>query len=190
PPWMNDALAYFALIDGGDEWKQLVKEWVGFERALGFPHGQEAQNRLPTELRPAEVRIWMKNHRSYEKIAPIRSAQFAVEWKDWWRHLQPSLRLPQEGMWPLPRVTPVDPDEWDALCRGGNNGFFLIVLTLAWWISACHVEEQPLDDVLQAVEDVLWVCLTLRAGRTAHNGKRRANDVGKSEKPPSKRVRV
>ncbi|KAJ8486943.1 hypothetical protein ONZ51_g4502 [Trametes cubensis] len=127
PEWINNTLAYFSLIDGGDEWKQLVTSRVAFEKALGFPHGQEAQNRLPTERQPEEVRMWMKQHRSYEKIPKIRSAQFAVEWREWWCHLQPPSRLPQEETWPLPRVLPLDADEWDALCRGGNNGFFLVV---------------------------------------------------------------
>ena len=91
-----------------------------------------------------------------------------------------------EDVWLLPHIEPRQPEEWDAVCRGGNNGLFLVVLSLAWWICACHGEEQPLDDVLVAVEDMSWVCCTSRPHKALHGVKRSAADTDKISKPLSK----
>ncbi|EIW58984.1 uncharacterized protein TRAVEDRAFT_94514, partial [Trametes versicolor FP-101664 SS1] len=129
PEWVTDATRYFALIKGGERWKRLMDNWLEFENLLL----QDTSNRLAKEFRPDEVRLWMKNHRLYEKLPKIKSPkQFSVSWKRWWVSLQPSLRTNDEA-WPLPRSEPVNPSDWDIVARGGCNGLFLVVLTLAWW---------------------------------------------------------
>ncbi|KAI9068771.1 hypothetical protein FKP32DRAFT_1529614, partial [Trametes sanguinea] len=134
PDWIREALQYFALIDGGDGWRKLVREWLVLERKLGFPTSQDSSNRLPNEHRPEEVKLWMKNHRSYEKLPRIKSpSQFATAWKQWWVSLQPASRVADGSVWPLPLTEPADTDEWRVVARGGCNGFFLLLLTLAWW---------------------------------------------------------
>lgn len=40
PEWMTDALQYFQLIEGGEGWKQLLVEWLEFEKVSGYPNGQ------------------------------------------------------------------------------------------------------------------------------------------------------
>ncbi len=43
PEWMMDALQYFKLIEGGEGWKQLLVEWLEFEKVSGYPNGQVRQ---------------------------------------------------------------------------------------------------------------------------------------------------
>lgn len=40
PGWMDDALRYFRLVEGGERWTQLVTEWQALEAYLGYPDGQ------------------------------------------------------------------------------------------------------------------------------------------------------
>ena len=113
---------------------------------------------MPTEYRPEEVRVWMKKHRSFEKLPThIKSSQFAVAWKQWWMYLQPPCRMLADGSWPPPQNVPEDPSEWDRVARGGNNGFFLVILTLAWWLYAVAQEGSDMEDLEHAVKDVSWV---------------------------------
>jgi hypothetical protein len=61
--------------------------------------------------------------------------------------------LSSEGT--LSRQVPEDGEDWDSICRGGPNGFFIIVLALAWWVSAVNGKvERELHDILV---DVTWV---------------------------------
>ena len=41
--------------------------------------------------------------------------------------------------------------------RGGPNGLFLVVLSLAWWLWAASKNDEPLEDVLESISDVAWV---------------------------------
>lgn len=132
----------------------------------------------------------MKNHRDYEKLPKIRSAaQFAVGWKSWWISLQPPSRLAHGETWPIARVEPSNAEEWDTVHRGGCNGFFLLILTLAWWLSAVQREEGSLEDVLSAVEDVSWVCRTMCA-KTTRSAKRPIPDLENGSAPTGKKPRL
>ncbi|OJT07901.1 hypothetical protein TRAPUB_1204, partial [Trametes pubescens] len=165
PGWIGDALKYFVLIDGGVRWTQLVGEWQRFEASLGHPDGQNRQNRLPTKARPEEIKIWTKNARDYEKLPKVKSVQqYATTWKQWWAELQPESRTSESDTWPMPRVEPIDPLDWDLLQRGGCNGFFLVVISLAWWVSAALLSGEGLEEAMHAVEDVSWVCRTITTG--------------------------
>ncbi|EIW58928.1 uncharacterized protein TRAVEDRAFT_123156, partial [Trametes versicolor FP-101664 SS1] len=190
PEWMSDAMQYFTLVEGGEGWKRLIGLWLEFEKANYL---QDSSNRLPTKHRPDEVRIWMKNHCLYEKLPKIKSpSQFSVAWRKWWISLQPSSRTKGDvTLWPLPQNEPVDATEWGSVARGGCNGFFLVVLTLAWWMWAALNENTSTSTIVEALEDVSWVCEVIT--RYVHEGRRQAGtgiaDNGDSERP-NKRARV
>ncbi|KAI0326027.1 hypothetical protein GY45DRAFT_1259762 [Cubamyces sp. BRFM 1775] len=157
PSWIVDAVKYFELIEGGEHWSQLVSEWQELEKALGYP---DRQNRIPAKLRPEEIRVWCRNSRDYEKLPKIKSAkQYGTVWRQWWEALQPTSR--GEKTWPLPRIQPPNASEWDLVRRGGCNGFFLVIMGLAWWLLAALNGKEGAEDALEAVEDVSWVCRTL-----------------------------
>lgn len=133
----------------------------------------------------------MKNHRLYEKLPKIKSpSQFSVAWKKWWVSLQPPSRtIGDVTPWPLPKIEPVDATEWGSVARGGCNGFFLVVLTLAWWMWAVLNENTNPDAVMEALEDVGWVCEVIT--RYVHEVRPGAasTDNEDSERP-NKRARV
>ncbi|TBU21632.1 hypothetical protein BD311DRAFT_677921 [Dichomitus squalens] len=155
PAYISDGLMYFNLINGGPRWSQLVKAWVEYERKLGFPTNSQE--------RPKEIKMWSRASRSYEKLPKVKSTkQYAVGWKRWWTSLQPSSRLENSNAWPPARREPARDEDWAAIRRGGPNGMFLAVVSLAWWLWAAidAGEEVVGSDVEQAMDDVLWVCET------------------------------
>ncbi len=96
--------------------------------------------------------------------------------------------------WPMPRVEPVDAVGWDILRRGGCNGFFLVVISLAWWVSAALLSGEGFEEAMVAVEDVSWVCSAITTGGGASvqaPTSKRAVDVSAAEtNVPAKRQRV
>lgn len=49
------------------------------------------------------------------------------------------------------------PDEsWPEIMKGGGNGFFLVLISLSWWMEAAK-EKTDKDDCLSVVDDVMWV---------------------------------
>ncbi|KAL1942370.1 hypothetical protein VTO73DRAFT_6434 [Trametes versicolor] len=150
PEWMGDALKYFVLIEGGEQWAQLVTKWQKLEASLGYPDGQNRQNWLLAKGRLEEIKIWTKNARDYEKLPKIKSVkQYTTTWKQWWTALQPGSRMLDSNNWPM---------------RGGCNGFFLVVISLAWWVSAAVLSGEGLEEAMVAVEDILWVCCAIMTG--------------------------
>lgn len=66
---------------------------------------------------------------------------FGKEWWNWWAHLQNG-RLAE---FPLPSCDAPSPtlkDVEDGVMKGGPNGIFLVLLSLAWWgLAACDQGE-------------------------------------------------
>ncbi|PIL29362.1 transporter [Ganoderma sinense ZZ0214-1] len=196
PPYVKDALQYFKLIEGGGSvFAELVEYWQVFEASRAYPSGNKPDQRLPTRLRPPEIREWMQVGRSYENLPCITPRVFGQAWKDWWTSLQPSSRVDGDTPWPLLRVEPVDCAEWDVLWRAGPNGFFLVVLSLAWWLWAVSENEEEeaeggmtLEEVKEAVSDVLWVFRLALASSVG--GQKRPGDALDESATPNKRTRV
>jgi len=72
--------------------------------------------------------------------------------------MQPDCRQEKgKAPWPPSKVLP-PMNEWKRLTRAGPNGFFLIVLTLAWWADTIAKTLAPYYAEFKiAVDDVLWV---------------------------------
>lgn len=130
----------------------------------------------------------MKNHRSYEKLPKLKSvSQFAAAWRKWWIYMQPACHVSDGTPWPLPCIEPVDPTDWEVVSRGGCNGYFLVVLTLAWWLWAVRNEASLEDDILAAIADVTWVCQVAKS----HIGKLAPSDNEDEDGArPAKRLKV
>jgi hypothetical protein len=86
----------------------------------------------------------------------IKVTEYGQSWWMWWKTLQPKWRDIGEGK--LSREVP-EGEEWSQICRGGANGFFMIVLTLGWWIMAAdqNTEQRTDENLCLAMEDVEWV---------------------------------
>ena len=86
--------------------------------------------------RPEEIGTWFQYGRRWDKQPLISSDQivgYTKEWWNWWCGLQPSFR----GRNPQSLSCEVMEDcNWDSLMKGGQNGFFVILLALYWWYLA------------------------------------------------------
>ena len=92
----------------------------------------------------------MKNGRKLKNVPMITNIDGYVEsWKKWWSSLQPAWRKDN-----FSRNVPSDGEKWLELCKGGNNGFVLIILTLAWWRRNAGAS----DECTAQMKDVAWVC--------------------------------
>lgn len=83
---------------------------------------------------------------------PIKPATFGPTFCKWWRTLQPDLR----GKSGADRPTDIHPDLWRRLRVFQENGFFLIMIGLAWW-GMTQKDEASLKLWGELVDDVMWV---------------------------------
>jgi hypothetical protein len=87
----------------------------------------------------------------------VKVPEYGQSWWMWWKTLQPEWRGMGEGK--LSRQV-LEGEKWSQTCRGGANGFLMIVLTLAWWIVAAEQNSEQCTadaDLHLAMEDVKWV---------------------------------
>ncbi|KIM78650.1 hypothetical protein PILCRDRAFT_11106 [Piloderma croceum F 1598] len=118
---------------GGDEWLRCVQKFMEFQRQAGFP--DEGQG-YPTNNKPLEISYWQKNHQSWKDQGLHKKslAVFETEWWCWWKLLQPESRGANHAEYM--NVPTVNMD-WAKLCAPGQNGFLLVMVSLAWWGTLC-----------------------------------------------------
>jgi hypothetical protein len=118
--------------------------------------------------RPTHLDWWIGRGRKYDKFPPFacQDKQGNVHmlsdcWKGWWLSLQPAWR---GSTWPLGNKIPANWDSnWGSLAHGGNNGLFLALISLAWWLAEVQENNGLLTDVQNAMDDLDWVLLQLLA---------------------------
>lgn len=132
--------------------------------------------------RPESVRVWLKGKRKLGNI-PIEQVQtFVPSWWAWWETLQPEWRV-KSGR-PFSQQLPQGGETWQSICKGGVNGFFIVILTLSWWlVSIGGVFDD--DEFSQAFDDMLWVtdCMI-----STQSGKRKIGSGGKPTNCNKKQV--
>ncbi|OBZ73056.1 hypothetical protein A0H81_06612 [Grifola frondosa] len=200
PAWIKAASVYLQGVSDNTTWAKLVENWMEFEKNLGFCDGQGKQNRLPTSRdRPEEVKWWINRGRKYVPtgLPTIKTVgQYAATWKKWWMALQPPMHVGDTlQFWPPRRNEPNNASEWDGLMRGGPNGFFVIVVSLAWWIDAAKNDTTQTQLVAEVILDVEWVLNRLcEVSRSTFRGTKRStpsDDQSLSEKSsPSKKQKL
>ena len=99
-------------------------------------------------------------------------------------NLQPEWR--QGAVGKSVHKAPVPGEKWTRTYIGGKNGIFMLVVTLAWWISKL---DGKLDDgqLALAVDDVKWVLGAMMvANETGYGGgDTRGDMVALGEKRPA-----
>jgi hypothetical protein len=91
-----------------------------------------------------------------------------MSWWKWWEGLQPPTCL-KGGELIRELACELESDSWEETRKGSQNGFFTVLLTLAWWRKAAAAA----SDVVHfkaAFDNVSWVadCM-LRAGKRARD---------------------
>ncbi|KAH7924725.1 hypothetical protein BV22DRAFT_987241, partial [Leucogyrophana mollusca] len=158
PQWLVEAIEFLNGADDSSEWNDLVVGLSALERLLGFPMG----------LRPSEVTSWIKSGRHCDRCPVIEDEEkFGEDVEQWWVYLQPGWRLPlgeddvSVSVTSLSQEIPSEGENWSELQKGSTNGFFLILLCLAWWNTALQDSSRGDEELehkyLAVFEDVLWV---------------------------------
>ncbi|KAF7971124.1 hypothetical protein HWV62_21996 [Athelia sp. TMB] len=103
-----------------------------------------------TDLRPLEVREWMRVSKGWID-RDIVTEDFGAIWWKWWSALQPSSRF-EEGR--LDMMSPTYLMEWKTIRKPGKNGLLLIIMSLRWWGVASTASgewQKAVDDVSAAI---------------------------------------
>jgi hypothetical protein len=107
---------------------------------------------LSRQGRPEIIDRWISSGRKTWPVIEDVSL-FAGAWRQWWVSLQPKARVQGRGR--LVRV--VDRNEtWEELKKGSVNGFFNVVVSLAWWYESLKTSAHR-KAFMDMVDDVLWV---------------------------------
>jgi hypothetical protein len=131
------------------------------------------------------VQVWLKNGRKYTNMPKLTDSDaFSLSWWVWWRSLQPECRLLEDGT--LGQDVPDTNEAWEKVCRGGRNGFVIIVLTLSWWITAFDGKVED-EDLLCAVADVTWVLGCMVQSLKASGGEKRGLEEENDDGPVAKK---
>jgi len=82
---------------------------------------------------------------------------------------------------------------WDALKRGGSNGFALVVMALLWWVNPLNPGQKRCARLSAVVEDLTWVLsqllATMSKGDANVSNLKRPGSEDKENEPPTKKVR-
>ncbi|KAH8100446.1 hypothetical protein DFH11DRAFT_1505761 [Phellopilus nigrolimitatus] len=184
--WIEEAEAYLRKHMVGDLADALVRLWIEFEGRLGYPGNSE---RIPKPGRPAEVDWWQKRGRDYSKFPPVQPPdEYFKTWFAWYQGLQPA-GCRCDSAWPLPRDDSDAQTDWTILKKGGPNGIFIVLLTLAFWADGLQTSAE-IDIYESAMADVTWVLKTmldlLGGGKRKMAGDGDSADVGKRSKRRTK----
>ncbi|PPR03008.1 hypothetical protein CVT24_012321 [Panaeolus cyanescens] len=112
---------------------------------------------LGTQSRPNEIQVWIKRKKPLKSVPlSVDPKVYAVQFNSWWCALQPSWRSAKsadrvEDI--LRNNTKLDRESWISVLKGGNNGMYVVVMALSWWIRS----DPSSNDVWAFVNDVHWV---------------------------------
>lgn len=127
----------------------------------------------------------MKRHRKFTIIPKIILSEYILEVQGWWTALQPVERVSDGGV--LQRQVSEDID-WSFVAKSGPNGFFIFMMTLAWWAKSANTPAL-LAEFDSFIEDVNWVLSMVLKVMPGTSGKRPHLDDEDDEdqQPPRKR---
>ena len=199
PAWLRPHKTNLEGI-GSAEFQQVVIKLAAMDLHLGSPAGhvsavfrgvclplthalQSKTAMLSKQGRPEIIDRWVNGGRkSWPVVDDVPS--FATAWRRWWISLQPEARVQRRSI----LVRTVDATEtWEGLRKGSVNGFFNVVVSLAWWYEALKTPAQR-KTFMDMLDDVLWVQDQILA--IFDGGKKRTRsggDVAEAQEHKSKR---
>ncbi|KAI6029218.1 hypothetical protein BKA83DRAFT_4047087 [Pisolithus microcarpus] len=121
------------MDDLGPSWTTLITKYIKNEHCSQFIVCKGGTHALDSMCHPPQVSWWISH--AWCGTPDIEDpCQFGVKWWTWWCSLQPkwrSITAPaQDG-----KYTPncIKGEDWNLLCKPGQNGLLSIIVTLMWW---------------------------------------------------------
>jgi hypothetical protein len=112
-----------------------------------------------TDVRPAEISVWMKTRRKWVDM-PIKDTNtFKLAWWAWWSAFQPEERIGGAEGVDRTIVPPSVEMDWVKLRKPGKNGLALVMWALTWWGRASSNGDswkRAVVDVAAAIKCVRW----------------------------------
>jgi hypothetical protein len=87
-----------------------------------------------TDVQPVQVGEWMRVSHPWKDMPVNNLADLKMRWQVWWVKLLPA-DAAGESLW-----------------KPGKNGFFLVIMSLAWWGNATGADKEWRNVVCQVVE--------------------------------------
>lgn len=78
----------------------------------------------------------MKCHRKFAIIPKIILSEYILEMQGWWTALQPVEQVVSDGGGLQQQVS--EDIDWSSVAKSGSNGFFIFMMTLAWWVKSAN----------------------------------------------------
>ncbi|KAH8102761.1 hypothetical protein DFH11DRAFT_1735400 [Phellopilus nigrolimitatus] len=167
--WIPEAEAFLRRHLRGDMGDAVIKHWID-------KYTQDSSKRISKQGRPKAVDDWLKRARNYNKLPEVPPAiEYSAVWELWYKNLQPPGPRRSSDTFPLPQGDPDTDADWSNLKTGGANGFFIVLMTLAFWTVGVQTEADT-DRYKSAVGDVLWVLRSMLAGMSAQKRKVSGSD--------------
>jgi hypothetical protein len=136
---------------------------------------------LSKDGRPEALSHWISRGRKvWPEIEDLPG--FANSLMAWWASLQPESRR-QKGTKKLLQVVQIG-EIWEGLRKGSINGFFTVVMGLAWWFTAIKGPNLP-SAFTDMAQDVLWVQKQII--KSLQESGKRPHEEGGLESMPTKR---
>jgi hypothetical protein len=138
---------------------------------LSFNHAYVADSFLQHGIKinvtkaPDAILAWVRKQTpDFNKSPKINDiSAYKQEWKGWYVCLPPKgcSKINTKTKWQLLKNTKKDMQlDWSLLRKGTYCGFFMVLMSLAWW--AQHVQSDNDPVLFDAMEDIEWAleCMT------------------------------
>ncbi|KAM6491452.1 hypothetical protein JOM56_013021 [Amanita muscaria] len=140
-PWFRVWLKFFQGVSRDERWLGLIARWIRYE------YLEPDEGRVPATLRPEEIDWWIKRGRPMDNFLKQETRPNLVRRGEAGGKGESLLKeVPSEA-------------DWTQIIQGGPLGLALVVMTLAWWITATKDDEGLFTgtNLSAAITDVGWV---------------------------------
>lgn len=101
--------------------------------------------------------MWVgKGGKDYSAPPPVKLDDFMTAWDNWYHDLQPEERL-VKGRKSFSYSRNVEQVNWTKLRKGGPQGFFLLLVSLVFWVKSRVQNSLSTKRYQAAFSDVAWV---------------------------------
>ena len=131
--------------------------WCAYTVHVADLRCQGKKNTLSNTNRPREIGEWFQHGRRWDKqplVGPEDIDRFSVAWWKWWSELQPASRATKDAVQML-RQPPND-GEWHEALKGTNNGLYVVLVALGWWVLGARLDDRNMEAWNHAASDVIW----------------------------------